>query len=75
MPIFEYRCTECGLHFEKLVRTAEDGDSLSCPSCGSQQLRKEFSTFSARSASGKGETPAPMCPSGGMCPTGTCGLN
>ncbi|MFZ5926563.1 MAG: FmdB family zinc ribbon protein [Acidobacteriota bacterium] len=76
MPIFEYSCTECGLRFEKLVRKAEGGGELCCPSCGSGQLRKEFSTFSAHSGAGKGEASAPMCPSGGVCPTpGACGLN
>jgi putative FmdB family regulatory protein len=76
MPIFEYSCAQCGLRFEKLVRKAEDGGGLVCPSCGSSELRKEFSTFSAHSASGKQDAGAPMCPSGGVCPTpGACGLN
>ncbi|MGB9611278.1 MAG: FmdB family zinc ribbon protein [Bryobacteraceae bacterium] len=75
MPIFEYRCSRCGLRFEKLVRR-QDEDGLACPSCGSSELRKEFSVFAAHSASGKESPNAPMCPSGGVCPTpGACGLN
>jgi putative FmdB family regulatory protein len=75
MPIFEYSCAACGLRFEKLIRRQEDGD-LRCPSCGSEQLKKEFSTFAAHAAAGKSDAPAPMCPSGGVCPTpGACGLN
>jgi len=76
MPIFEYSCQSCGLRFEKLVRRENSGNGLQCPSCGGDQLRKEFSTFAAHASAGKGESPAPMCPSGGVCPTpGACGLN
>lgn len=76
MPIFEYSCKSCGLRFEKLVRGESGESALRCPSCGGEQLQKEFSTFSAHAAAGKGESPAPMCPSGGVCPTpGACGLN
>jgi putative FmdB family regulatory protein len=75
MPIFEYSCVQCGLRFEKLVRS-EEGSGLCCPSCGSGELKKEFSTFAAHSAAGKSEAAAPMCPSGGVCPTpGACGLS
>jgi len=33
MPIYEYRCTNCGGHVEVLVR--KDGDVPRCPDCGS----------------------------------------
>lgn len=75
MPIFEYRCSGCGLKFEKLVRR-QDENGLACPSCGSPDLHKELSVFAAHSSQGKSSSDAPMCPSGGVCPTpGACGLN
>jgi putative FmdB family regulatory protein len=67
MPIFEYRCQDCGARFEKLVR-ASDTDGPACPSCGDVHVSKELSTFSAH-AGGKRENGAPM---GGGCPAGMC---
>lgn len=45
MPIYEYRCRECGEKFDKLVRSATDEIELSCPSCGSKQAEKLLSMF------------------------------
>jgi len=73
MPIYEYRCQDCGTRFEKLVRRAEEP---ACPSCGKKHLSQEFSVFAAHSggAPKPGGGP-PMCPSGGVCRTpGACGL-
>jgi putative FmdB family regulatory protein len=74
MPIFEYRCDDCGTRFEKLVRRSEDAATLVCPSCGDQRLTQQLSTFSAHAASKPSATP--MCASGGPCRTpGACGFN
>ncbi len=77
MPIYEYRCEDCGTKFEKLVRRASDVPGIECPSCGRQHLKQELSTFAAHAGSGsKKSADLPMCPSGGPCPTpGACGLN
>lgn len=75
MPIFEYRCEDCGSKFEKLVRRS--GERVECPSCGTDHLKQELSTFAAHANGKPQSSQAPgMCPSGGMCPTpGRCGLN
>jgi putative FmdB family regulatory protein len=77
MPIYEYLCQDCGNKFEKLVRRAADVAGMECPACGRKQLKQEFSTFAAHAGNGsKKAADAPMCPSGGTCPTpGMCGLN
>jgi putative FmdB family regulatory protein len=49
MPIFEYRCTKCGNHFEKLQK----GDALQrneCPKCHSPEVTRELSSFSSASS-------------------------
>ncbi len=75
MPIFEYRCQECGSRFEKLVRRAEDAPDV-CPSCGQKKLSQEFSTFAAHAGAGAKASEAPkMCPGGGPCNPGSCGMN
>jgi putative FmdB family regulatory protein len=67
MPIFEYRCEDCGTRFEKLVRSS-DTDGPHCPQCGTAKLEQELSTFAAHS----GSSSAPKM-SGGGCPAGMCG--
>ena len=73
MPIYEYKCADCGTKFEKLVRNSSP--EVTCPSCGKNHLQQEFSTFAPRAGSGK-SADVPMCPSGGPCSNpGMCGLN
>lgn len=48
MPIFEFECKTCGTPFEELVRSSEAISNVSCPDCGSTQVRKKVSTFAAK---------------------------
>lgn len=76
MPIFEYRCDDCGTKFEKLVRRQGAEDVL-CPTCGETHLTQQFSTFAAHGtvSEGDGAFDMPSCP-GGMCQTpDLCGRN
>jgi putative FmdB family regulatory protein len=76
MPIYEYRCEDCGTKFEKLVRRQADAPLVECPSCGQKHLKQEFSTFAAHANGGSKPADVPKCPSGGPCPNpGMCGLN
>jgi putative FmdB family regulatory protein len=45
MPIYEYRCEDCGAAFEKLA-TAE-AEETACPECGSDGVRRAFSAPAA----------------------------
>ncbi len=40
MPIYEYRCDECGTTFDKLIRSSS---AITCPQCGSASLEKLLS--------------------------------
>lgn len=59
MPVYEYRCRECGRHFEKLRRMSDKDDDLICPECQSKEIDRLMSTFS----------------SGGCKPTGSGGFS
>lgn len=38
MPIYEYECTHCGIHFERHQRMSEDPIQI-CPECAGQVRR------------------------------------
>jgi len=60
MPIYEYRCQECGEKFEKFVRSAKNpGPEIKCPKCGGQQVEKLLSAFGFQIS---GSTSEPVCP-------------
>jgi putative FmdB family regulatory protein len=41
MPIYTYRCTECGIEFER-HQNFSDAPLVKCPECGKKSLRKVF---------------------------------
>lgn len=47
MPIYEYRCAECGHELEKLQKIS-DAPLVDCPACGKPGLRKLVSAAGFR---------------------------
>ena len=47
MPIYEYRCEECGHELEKLQRMSDD-PLRDCPACGAAQLKRLVSAAGFR---------------------------
>ena len=47
MPLYDYVCRGCGNEFEGLVRAG--GEPPACPSCKSQDLERQLSTFAMTS--------------------------
>jgi len=75
MPIYEYRCQDCGTTFEALVR---GNDAVTCPHCGSATLNKVLSSptmLSGHTARPAGRTccgreercDTPPCSQGSAC--------
>ncbi|MCL2144278.1 MAG: zinc ribbon domain-containing protein [Endomicrobia bacterium] len=50
MPIFEFICDKCKEKFETLVLNS--GEKIECPKCKSNEVIKQFSTFSQNSKTG-----------------------
>lgn len=60
MPIYAYKCRECGKEFDKF-RSIHDSDTdVACPECGKTNPERCIASFSHRSSSGS---------SGGFRPT------
>jgi len=76
MPIYEYRCEDCGTQFEKLVRRMSDAPDVECPSCGKNHVKQELSVFAAHAnGAAKKSADMPVCPSGRCSNPGMCGFN
>lgn len=52
MPIYEYRCLECGEKFEKLLLSISSTPQVECPRCGGRKVEKLLSLFGTKSQSG-----------------------
>ncbi len=64
MPIFEYKCEDCGKKFEAIVIGSRKPE---CPSCHSKKLEQQLSTFAVKAtASSSNAMPCGV-------PAGACG--
>ena len=72
MPIFEYRCRECGAKFEKIQ--AASATAVTCTQCDSPKVERLLSTFAVggatRSDLSSAESPCRTCGARerGLCP-------
>ena len=66
MPIYEYKCIECGHKFEDFIQASEKDDIRECPKCGKRSVERLISSFCA------GGSPVRGTPSfgGGCGPSG-----
>jgi putative FmdB family regulatory protein len=68
MPLYEYRCTECGEEFEQQMRFSEADQLPSCPKCRSARTQKKLSrvvSFSSVSSAAGGVSAGSGCGSSG----------
>lgn len=61
MPIYEYRCRNCGARFEVLVYS--EGKEIVCDQCGSEDSERLMSGFAA---AGTSSTSSSCAGSGGF---------
>jgi putative FmdB family regulatory protein len=67
MPIYEFKCEECGTSFSQIRKMGDDKE-IPCTECGSKKTQKLISLFSSITSS-----PEPDC-SGCMQSPGGCGF-
>ena len=77
MPVFDYRCSDCGTTYDVYHKGKEVSEDVICPHCGSATHKKLMSAASV-SVGGKSDNSSfqgSSCESGGGCCGGACGLN
>ncbi len=69
MPLYEYTCSACGHHFDKLVRAMSDraSDKSACPECGSMKTARSLSVFAVAADT---KSAGAAAPAAGMCGCG-----
>jgi len=79
MPIYDYKCAECGKIYDVFHKVREVTEDVVCPACGSPKHTK---MMSVPNLSVSGSSASQNCPEGpacgmnsGGCAGGMCGLN
>jgi putative FmdB family regulatory protein len=62
MILYEFICQQCKSEFEELVSSQGTDEHISCPKCGSHDVRRLVSAVKAQNAGGD-----PGFPSAGSC--------
>ncbi len=52
MPIYEYECIKCNELFSVFQSINNNGRDITCPKCGSKNVKKKISAFSCCSFGG-----------------------
>ncbi|MEJ2581882.1 MAG: zinc ribbon domain-containing protein [Acidobacteriota bacterium] len=65
MPIYEYRCTECGSQFSRLQKIGAGSGGVKCPKCESENVERQLSSFASTSGS-----PDVACSTPSSCSSG-----
>jgi len=75
MPIYDYKCENCGCRYEVFHKVKEDADSIMCPECNSTTYKKMMSVASVGSSNSSNYSPSCSAFQTGGCQGGMCGLN
>jgi putative FmdB family regulatory protein len=71
MPLFEYRCEDCGKQFERIVPRHDS--PADCPGCSSVRVEKQLSVFAVSTSQGDSSFDAgPGCGRCGAAEPGMC---
>ena len=64
MPMYEFKCRECGNTFEELVMSASSPlDDIPCPACGAKKPEKLISAVAFKGMASECGTCKPASPS------------
>lgn len=71
MPIYEYKCQQCGAEFEELTSSTQEA-AVRCRSCSSRRVARILSAFAVRAPAAPAVAEASPCGSCGAARRGMC---
>jgi putative FmdB family regulatory protein len=66
MPIYEFRCDDCGHVFEELVLRSSDQHDLACPRCAGRAVERVLSACCVGSGGDAASAASSCAPRGGF---------
>ena len=72
MPIYEFKCADCGTEFERVVFSSDES-AFECPKCNSKEVQKVLSVFAMGGEKSSFEGAAGSCSS--PCGQGSGGFS
>ncbi len=67
MPMYEFKCKQCGSQFEELILSSSASEEkIDCPDCGSDDVEKLMSAISFTGCSMESGGSCGQLPSGGF---------
>ncbi len=73
MPIYEFRCVQCGAVFEKIFKSSDEPVDFTCPECSGTTIERVVSVTNYAMGVGKGgkqpKLDSKSCGSGNTCST------
>jgi putative FmdB family regulatory protein len=74
MPIYEYRCEQCGAQFEELTSSA-DATQVRCRQCSGRRVKRLLSAFAVGASEPVRPAEAGPCGGCGAAQRGMCGVD
>ncbi len=75
MPLYEYRCEECGEQFELRRSMQASDDPAACPQCAGEHTKRQISLFISVNKGSQAASSGGGCGCGGACSCGGHHLN
>jgi putative FmdB family regulatory protein len=72
MPIYEYRCEDCGAITEFLQRRIDVSETVTCEQCGSHKVTKLLSAVNVSVSEGHAAPGKTCCGRDSRCDTPPC---
>ncbi len=61
MPVYEFKCENCGKEFEKFVISQSKVKEIKCPDCGSKNIKKKITACGVKGTDSNGISGTPSC--------------
>jgi putative FmdB family regulatory protein len=72
MPIYEFKCEDCGAEFEVFLKNKEELSEVTCKVCHSKNIKRLMSVVNSIISDSGSSSNKPKIVESHTCPTGTC---